>query len=429
MASQETPPVTRTERAVSAVLTDRPARRGFWVAAAALGLSLAAATAPTPLYSTYAANWHFSAITLTAVFAVYAVALLAALLAFGTLSDAIGRKPVIVLALGAQILSLICFICATGVGWLLAARIGQGLATGLASAAVSAALLDLQPPGKNGLGAFVNALTSNAGLGAGALISGALVEYAPRPQRLVYIALLVVVIVLMAAVAVFIDETVPERSKPKLWSRIAVPKGARPIFVTAVPCLTATLGLGGLYLSLGPSIAADLSRSHNHLLGGGVAAILCGTGALATAVLRTWSARACMITGCVALATGSAVTVVALAAHNPGLFYASTVVAGVGFGTGYLGSFRSVVALAEPEHRGELVSAVYIVLYSAFSVPIVVAGVLTTHIGLHETAIWFCAALASLALVALVKTLRTTPQIEAAAVSVTAGSLPGSRRC
>jgi len=57
-----------------------PSRRGFWVVAAVLGLFLTAASAPSPLYATYAARWHFGPATITVIFAVYAIALLAVLL-------------------------------------------------------------------------------------------------------------------------------------------------------------------------------------------------------------------------------------------------------------------------------------------------------------------------------------------------------------
>ncbi|MFE5144314.1 MFS transporter [Streptomyces fagopyri] len=359
--AEKTAPAHHPTAAAARDGAQRPTPRGFWVVTAVLGFSLTAASAPTPLYGVYAADWHFSAITLTIVFSVYAVALLGALLAFGTLSDAIGRKPVIVIALTLQVTSLICFLAASDVVWLLAARIAQGAATGLVSAAVSAALLDLQPPCKQGLAAFTNALMSTAGLGAGALGSGALVQYAPHPERLVYAVLAVAAVLLLAAVRFGVDETVTSRSTPRLWSRIAVPKPILPAFLTAVPCLAATLALGGLYLSLGPSLAGELSHSPNHLLGGGVPAMLCGTGSLATAAVRSRSPRNCMIIGCATLTSGSALTVIALTVQSPALFYISTVIAGVGFGTGYLGSFRTLVGLAGPEHRGALVSAIYTV--------------------------------------------------------------------
>jgi MFS family permease len=71
----------------------------FWLLATLLALLSAASSTPSPLYAVYAARWHFSSITLTAIFGVYALALLAALLTTGRLSDHLGRRPVVLLAL------------------------------------------------------------------------------------------------------------------------------------------------------------------------------------------------------------------------------------------------------------------------------------------------------------------------------------------
>ena len=81
----------------------------------------AASSAPSPLYGLYREAWGFSAATLTAVFASYAFALLAALLLFGSLSDHLGRRTVIVLALVLEIVSVLLFWQAPSVGWLLSA--------------------------------------------------------------------------------------------------------------------------------------------------------------------------------------------------------------------------------------------------------------------------------------------------------------------
>ena len=106
----------------------------FWLLATLFAFFLFAAGAPSPLYVVYAAMWHFSSLTLTAIFGVYALALLAALLTTGRLSDHLGRRPVVQLALVVQIASMVAFIAAGGVGMLFAARVLQGLGTGLATA-------------------------------------------------------------------------------------------------------------------------------------------------------------------------------------------------------------------------------------------------------------------------------------------------------
>src|SRR5580700_2362008 len=76
-----------------------PRAAAFWLVAAALFLLLFASGSASPLYGVYQAQWRFSATTLTAVFAIYALVLLVTLLVFGSVSDYLGRRRVILAAL------------------------------------------------------------------------------------------------------------------------------------------------------------------------------------------------------------------------------------------------------------------------------------------------------------------------------------------
>src|SRR5207342_1549900 len=75
-------------------------RLGYAHAATVIGLCLFASVVPSPLYHVYAQRWHFSPLTLTLIFATYAFGVLAALLLAGRLSDQVGRRPVLIAALG-----------------------------------------------------------------------------------------------------------------------------------------------------------------------------------------------------------------------------------------------------------------------------------------------------------------------------------------
>jgi len=143
---------------------------------------LAASSAPTPLYASYQQAWGFSTFWLTLVFAVYALALLAALLVGGRLSDHLGRRPVILGALVLEILAMLLFHQAEGLADLVLARTLQGLATGIATSALGAALLDVDAE----RGPWLNSLTPLLGMAVGALGCGLLVEFAPAPLQLVY---------------------------------------------------------------------------------------------------------------------------------------------------------------------------------------------------------------------------------------------------
>ena len=256
-----------------------PRAGGFWLAAGVFFLLFFAAAAPSPLYGVYQAQWRFSAVTLTAVFAAYALLLLVTLLVFGSLSDYLGRRRVILAGLAMAAGACGLFLAAHGVGMLFAARALHGAAVGTASSALGAALIELQPEG-SGIAPVITTAASLLGLGAGGLGASALVQYGPAPTQLVWWLLLGAFTV--AAVAVLaMPETAPGRPGvlASLRPRVAVPRQARGTFAMALPCLIAVWMISGFYLSLGPSLAAQVLRSPDLLWGGLVIFLLAGIGA------------------------------------------------------------------------------------------------------------------------------------------------------
>jgi MFS family permease len=389
------------------VVLSRPG--AFWTIAATNTFFLFAAAAPSPLYAVYATRWHFSAITLTEIFGVYAIALLVTLLLTGSLSDAIGRRPVILAALSVQIVGMLCFLIAPGVEWLFAARIVQGVATGLATSALAASFVDLQPANRPALGPVVTSATPPAGLALGGLASAILVQYGPDPLHAVYWLLLAGFVV--AAVAILmVPEPTTQRGDLRWLPRIGVEPAIRPAFTAALPSLIAGWAVGGFYLSLGPSVILLLAGSSNRVLGGIAIALLAGVGAASIVAFSSWPPRRAMTVGGSSMLLGLALTLLAVAVKSPGLFFGGTAVTGVGFGVGWLGVVRSLVNRASPTERGALLSAIFIVAYLSFAVPAVIAGFVVTRIGLHDAAVWYAGAVGILALAGLVATLSAAPK-------------------
>ena len=390
-------PGSRAARA-PAGRTALPRAAGFWLVAGVLFLLLFASAAASPLYGVYQAQWRFSATTLTAVFAVYSLVLLITLLVFGSLSDYLGRRRVIAVALAASAGACGLFLAAHGVGLLFAARALQGAAVGAAASAAGAALIDLQPE-RSGRGPVVTSAATLLGLGAGGLGTSALVQYAPAPTHLVWWLLLGASAA--AAVAVLaIPETAAGRPGllASLRPRVAVPRQVRGTLAVALPCMIAAPAVNGFYLSLGPSLAAQVLRSPDLLWGGLVIFLVAGTGGAASVAFRAVSPPAAMLAGCLALLAGAVMTLAAIQTASAAAFLAGTAVAGAGVGTGFFaGPYRILTALAGPGQRAGLIAAIWIVFYLAFSVPVVAAGVATTHFGLHQTAVVYSAALAALA--------------------------------
>ncbi len=400
-AGSDPGPGRRPGRRAARALAGRvalPRAAGFWLVAGVLFLLLFVSGAASPLYDVYQARWRFSATTLTAVFAVYALTPLATLLVFGSLSDYLGRRRVITVALilGAGACGL--FLAAHGAGLLFAARALSGAAVGAATSAGGAALVDLQPD-RSGRAPVVTGAAVLLGLGVGGLGTSALVQYAPAPTHLVWWLLLGA----CAAAAVAVP-AIPETRAMRpgvvasLRPRVAVPRQARATLAMALPCMIAAPALNGFYLSLGPSLAAQVFRSPDLLWGGLVIFLVGGTAAAATVAFRGLSDLTAMRAGCLALLAGAVMTLTAIETASAAAFLAGTAVAGAGAGTAFfLAAYRILAALASPDQRAGLIAAIWIVYYMAFSVPVVAAGVATAHFGLHQTAVVYSAALAVLA--------------------------------
>jgi MFS family permease len=374
----------------------------FSLLAATLALLLFASSAPSPLYVVYQQQWGFSAITLTSVFAVYALALLGALVIAGSVSDHVGRRPTLLVALAIEMVGMLAFAAAQDVAWLFAARVLQGVATGVAMGAISAALLDLQPPTRPRLGALLAVTAPLAGLAAGALATGLLVQYGPDPTRLVF-WLLLGAFAIAALGAAAIPETV-RRDGPWLHSlkpRVAVPASLRGPFIATIPCLTATWALGGLVLSLGPSLTARVLGDASHTAGGLPIFVMAGVSAFASVWLRDAHARTTARGGLLALIAGIALALLALGEGSTALFLVATAIAGLGFGPAFGGAFRALSTLAPADQRAGLVSSVLTVSYLSFSLPAIAAGVAVTQLGLHTTADIYGVALIALAAIAL----------------------------
>jgi MFS family permease len=376
--------------------------RVFTAVAAIVVLFLAASSAPSPLYVVYQQQWGFTAWVLTAVFAIYVVGLLGSLLVVGALSDHVGRRPVLAAAILLEIVALVLFLVAGGVITLAAARLLQGIATGAAITTLGATLVDLEPAHARGRAGVVNSVAPTAGLALGALGCGALVEFGPAPTRFVY-ALLVGGMVLAAVVVVRMRETSPRRpgAIASLRPRVGIPARLRTDAVPVVPVMIASWALGGLYLSLGPSVTAGLFGLRNHLVGGVVVTLLCGTAAVAAFLLRSRPAPSLLAPASVLLGLGTLVSLAGVSTDLIALSALGTLIAGVGFGAAALATFGTFARIAEPHERGALFAAAFVISYVAFSVPAVLAGVAGTAFGLRITAEVYATAIIATAAVAL----------------------------
>jgi MFS family permease len=375
----------------------------FYLLASIILFFLAGSSAPTPLYAVYQAHWGFSPITVTLVFGIYALAVLAMLLVVGSLSDYVGRRPVLIVATIVQAVTMVVFATAHGVPALIVARILQGLATGAAAGAVGAGMLDLD----RAKGTTANAIAPMLGTATGALLAGLLVELLPAPTVTVYVVLAAIYVIQLAGVLAM-PETATRQpgALASLRPHLRVPARIKPTLWIAAPALVSAWALAGFYGSLGPMLVRRLLSSQSVILGGLTLFVLAASGATAVYLTRTRAARGVLTFGTAALVAGVALTLAAIPAQSAIVFFAGAVIAGCGFGGAFQGAIRMVLPQAQPHERAGVLSIIYIIAYLSMGLPAVLGGVRFVHGGgVFTTAREYGVAVIALALVALVGAL------------------------
>ncbi|NSC24888.1 MFS transporter [Streptomyces albus subsp. chlorinus] len=356
---------------------------------------MAGTTLPTPLYGLYRAEIGFGELMVTVVFAVYAVGVIVALLVAGDWSDKLGRRPVLLAALGLSAASAVCFLLEGGLPLLFSGRLLSGFAAGLFSGAATAAVLELAPAGSRG---FAATAANMGGLGCGPLLAGVLAQYAPRPLTLPFAAHLALLAV-ACALTLALPETVRgARSRPGLRPRgMAVPRQVRPVFVPAgLACFTG-FAVFGLFTAVSPGFMSETLRIGDLAVSGAVVfSVFCASLLGQALTPRIGAARALPL-GCLGLVLGMAQVGFSLLCASLPLLVTGAVTGGVGQGLAFRSALAAVSARAPEERRGGTISALFVVAYLGISLPVVGVGALSTGLGLRDAGLVFAGCVVVLA--------------------------------
>ena len=382
---------------------------GLALAGAALAFTsmYLAAGALTPLLVVYKERWDLAPSQLTVAFAVYAIGFLAAALVLGSLSDHLGRRPVLIGALVVQLVSNLMFLVAPGVGWVIAGRIVQGVASGAATGAFTAALVEFAPPDRKRLGPILGSVGLTGGLAAGSLLAGLAIELTPAANTIAFVALSALTIV--GGIAVVASPETIRRGPGALRSlvpHVAVPAAARIEFLAAAPVVAAVWMLAGLSGGLAPSMVHTVFHRDSGLLDG-----LAGFIAPAVSVVIGLSfarvrPRTAMTIGIYASILGPIGIFAGASAGSLATMFAGQAVAGLGFGAAFTAALGLVIPLVAAHQRAGVVAGIYVVSYLGLGVPVVLAGQLTDAIGVVPTVGWYSAVAVLLALFSLGAQLR-----------------------
>jgi len=354
-------------------------RIGFWVVALAFMTVMAFTTVPTPLWSLYAQQDHFSSFTVTIAFGVYALAVALSLFLAGHLSDWHGRRKVLLPAIALQILAAVVFAVWPVLPGLLVGRILSGLGVGAVTATATAWLADLEIIGARR--AQLVAIGANlGGLGLGGLISGALAEWTSSALLVPFVVF--AILLAMAWVGVL---TAPEthrsisptpRYRPQ---RISVPSRSRGRFLAAAIGAVITYAVFGLLTSLAPSFVAGTLHEPSHLLAGAVPFAALATAAIAQILTSTRTTHEVLAAAIPAILAGLALLTIAVWLPSPslGVFLVGDILVGAGGGLMFKGAIATVSEISAPEHRAEALAGLFLAAYLGLAVPVIGLGALT----------------------------------------------------
>lgn len=372
-------------------------------------------TLPTPLYSIYSAQLGFSSLTVTVLFAVYALGVVAALTVFGRLSDEIGRRPVLLVAVTLAIVSALLFLLPPSLPLLIVARIVSGLGAGLMSGTGTAAVIDLFAPEKRAAAGTLAVAVNTGGLAVGTLLAGAVADVSASPLVVPFVVHLVLSVAAFAGLWAFAPRTAVAGSVRLRPRRLRVPSEIHGAFVRAVLAAGSAFAVTGVLTAVSAIFLARFLHLPGHTLAGFVVFLAFAGMAIGQLVARRMVPRTALVVGCGGMVVAAALLAVALAAESVAALLLSAAVLGLFGGLCMNAGIATTVEQVEPAHRAEVSSSFFAGLYVMLAFPAIGVGALSAAVGLRTAGLVFCAVVAALAAVVCAVEARSAARARALA--------------
>lgn len=357
-------------------------RASFWVSAGVVAHTLWTSAAPAMTYRLYAEEWHLTHTVTTGIFAIYPIVVVAALIGFGDISDHIGRRATMLLGLCASLIGAFLFAVAPNVLWLFAGRALMGVGVGLTAGPSTAAMVEFSPEGQSKRAASITVAAQAFGFAAALLLGGTLTQYAPWPIHLSFWVLFVLIALLLAATW-FLPRHVGRQASDRWHPQVpAIPHRLRLAFALAAIAVTTAYTHGVLILSLGGQVARDLVGSPNALVNGAALSLFAITSGVLGIVARRLRPRLAMTLGAIASAAGMGLLALSVAWRGLSIFLAATAMSGAGYSLLFLGGLALINGAIPAQHRGGVLSALYLFAYLSLGVVAFVLGGVATQRGL-----------------------------------------------
>jgi hypothetical protein len=337
----------------------------------------------SPLLLAYRLHAGISQNTADALFGVYALGLIPALLVLGPISDARGRRTIVAAAgVLSALASVVLIVGDDTIALLYAGRFLAGVCSGAAFAAGTAQIKELSVAPYDSrageqAGARRAAIALSAGFGLGALVAGLVAQWAPDPLVVAYVPHLIVMAVAMPLL-VGTPETVAHRQPvPALRTILRVPSAGhvrfRRIVAPAAPWVFAAPSISFAVL---PGLVSHETGSFEV----GFAALIAGL-TLALGVSIQPLARRLdavddvrgMLVGLAAVIAGVLLGALAGSSDSWPLVVPAAILLGSGYGLCLVSGLLEIQRLASGEDLASLTAVFYALTYIGFAAPIVLA--------------------------------------------------------
>lgn len=353
---------------------------GFWIVAVVFVLVMSYATVPTPLYPLYQELDGFPVAMITVIFAAFAAGVMLALYLAGHVSDWVGRRRVLLVAVLLSIVAAVIFLLWPETAGLLVARVIDGLSVGLLTATATAHLGELRAVARPGEGPALAASLAGAanigGLALGPLIGGLFAEFLPAPLVLPH-AVYLVLLVAAAGALLIVPETVtrPDELPAYRPQRLAVPEGGGRVFLLAGAAVFSGFAVFGLFTSLAPTFLAKTFDETDHLLAGIPPFAVFAAAAIGQVALAGLSLRRQLTVAVITCIAGLGLVAVGAVVPELIAFIVGGAIAGVGVGLLFKAATSTVLAVADPARRGGTLALLFLVAYTGLTVPVIAVGV------------------------------------------------------
>ncbi|WP_301130327.1 MFS transporter [Streptomyces cacaoi] len=369
----------------------------------------AGAYLPSPLYPDYQHLFRYDDLTMTLLFATFALVSGPALLLCGPAADLLGSRPLLRLSVLLAAAGSACFVLADSPAWLFAGRVGQALALGAATGAAQALINRHRSASARVGGPLFASLVFAAGTAAGPAGSGVLAQYAPAPLVTPYLLHLALLVWVWWRLHRTVPGPVAARPALRRWrpARPHIPAALRPLFAVAGLSGFLAWAVVGVYLALVPALLEKTPHGDSPALSGGVL----GTVLVCSLLSQLGGARRAAHTaqrlGLGALVASLLLLAATGAASLPATL-GSALLAGAGHGLAFSGAARAVDAHTPPGHHAGIGSALYLLFYLGSGTPAVAVGVMTAWTPLTTAVTRLSWAGAALGLIALLTTCTLT---------------------